>query len=317
MKKINGIILALIAATLWGISGVSGQFLFEQRGINPEWLVTVRLLVSGVILLAYAKSKNIDIWQIFRHKKDTIQLLVFGIFGMMAVQLSYFKAINLSNAATATVLQFLGPVFIILYLAFKNRKMPNMVEGLSLAMAMFGMFLVVSHGNVKNLSLSGIALFWGVISGLFLAIYTIQPIELFNKYHSAVVVGWGMFIGGFVLNIFYPSWHMVGRWDNLTYINLFSVILFGGVIAFFAFGEAVKIIGAQHSSIIITVEPISAAVFAILFLNVSFGMVDWTGSACVMVAIMLLSMPKRVPKQLSADRPVTIVSLSSTFLTEW
>lgn len=38
MKNTNtkGFLLALIAASLWGISGTFGQFLFQQRGVSVE-----------------------------------------------------------------------------------------------------------------------------------------------------------------------------------------------------------------------------------------------------------------------------------------
>ena len=293
MKKSNGILLALIAATLWGVSGVSGQFLFERREINPEWLVTIRLLMAGGILLGYAHSKRIDIWAIWRNNSDIVQLLIFASLGMVALQYTYFNAIKLSNAATATVLQFIGPIFIIGYIALKTKKAPSTTEWLSLGLATLGIFLLVSHGNVRNLTMSLPALLWGVASALFLAVYTIQPMALFQKYHSAIVVGWGMLLGGVILNFFCPVWQVTGIWDKLTILNLTSVILFGGVIAFFCFGEAIKIIGAHKSSIVITAEPLAASIFAILFLNVSFGFMDWTGSGCILLGIMLLSLKKK------------------------
>ena len=56
--KLLGALLALIPGILWGISGVFGQYLFQQRGIVPQWLVTVRLLVSGCLMLAICLFNN-------------------------------------------------------------------------------------------------------------------------------------------------------------------------------------------------------------------------------------------------------------------
>jgi len=50
----KGILLEMIAAAFWEISGTLGQYLFQQRGINVEWLITVRMLVSGIGLLYIA-----------------------------------------------------------------------------------------------------------------------------------------------------------------------------------------------------------------------------------------------------------------------
>ncbi|MBQ5859937.1 MAG: EamA family transporter, partial [Selenomonadales bacterium] len=46
-----GILLVLIAATAWGASGTVTQFLFHTQHLSPEWLVTVRMLLAGTLLL--------------------------------------------------------------------------------------------------------------------------------------------------------------------------------------------------------------------------------------------------------------------------
>lgn len=35
-----------------------------------------------------------------------------------------------------------------------------------------------------------------LVKGFFLAIYTLQPMKLLEKYSSSVIIGWGMLIGG-------------------------------------------------------------------------------------------------------------------------
>ena len=67
---IKGFFLAVLAAMLWGVSGTFGQFLFQQRGINVEWLITLRMLVSGTILLLFARfGEKSDLWAIWKIKK--------------------------------------------------------------------------------------------------------------------------------------------------------------------------------------------------------------------------------------------------------
>ena len=119
---IRGFIFAITAAILWGFSGTFGQFLFQERGINVEWLITMRMLVSGLLLLLFAKSwERAKVFLIWKNRKDAIQLLIFSITGMLAVQYTYFAAIQHSNAATATVLQYVGPILIAVFLAMKYR----------------------------------------------------------------------------------------------------------------------------------------------------------------------------------------------------
>jgi drug/metabolite transporter (DMT)-like permease len=292
-KAIKGFSLALLAATLWAVSGTSGQFLFSQRQISVEWLITVRQLMSGVIFLVIAAFQKNDLLAIWRNKKDAAQLLVFGIFGMLAVQYTYFIAIKHSNAATATILQYIAPVLIVGYLAIRERKWPKSVEYFSIFLALAGMFLLVTHGNINELSISTTALFWGFMAAIALALYTLQPIELLGKYSSTIVIGWGMLIGGVVFAPYAQPWKVEGIWDFYTYLNMVFVVVFGSLIAFYAYLEAVKTIGAQKTSLIATTEPISAAIVAIIWLQVSFEKMDWIGSSCIIIAILLLSYNKR------------------------
>ena len=113
-----GFLLVIVGATFWGIGGTVSQRLFQIDNISVEWLVSVRLLISGIImiLLAYFTKNNKLVFQIWRNKKAVIQLFVFGLLGMLTVQYTYMASIQLGNAAVATMLQYLAPVFIIIYL---------------------------------------------------------------------------------------------------------------------------------------------------------------------------------------------------------
>lgn len=46
-SRTKGILLVIVGTMLWGISGTVAQFLFQQKGFDTEWLVVVRLLISG------------------------------------------------------------------------------------------------------------------------------------------------------------------------------------------------------------------------------------------------------------------------------
>ena len=291
---LKGFLFAIIAASLWGVSGTFGQFLFQQRGINVEWMITVRMLVSGVLLLLYAASqKEAKIVEVWHNKKDAFRLVLFSITGMLMVQYAYFAAIKHSNAATATVLQYAGPVFIAIYLAFKNKKIPRLIDFIAITFAVLGTFLLVTHGKLDTLTISTKALFLGLGSAVALAIYTLQPIPLLQKYNSATIIGWGMFIGGIVFAFVKAPWSVDGIWDDKTYIYTAFIVVFGTLIPFYLYLTAVQIIGGQKSSLLASAEPLSATIIAILWLNVSFGLIDWIGSLLIISTIFLLSYEKK------------------------
>jgi drug/metabolite transporter (DMT)-like permease len=290
---LKGFLLAIGAAILWGVSGTFGQFLFQKRAVNVEWLITVRMLVTGIVLLLLAGiHKKNEIWQIWRHRKDSLALFLFSIFGVLAVQYSYFAAINYSNAATATVLQYTGPVLIAIYMALNKRKFPSKVACLAILLAILGTFLLVTHGNFGSLSISPLALFFGLMSAVTLAFYTLQPIHLLNKYNAAIVIGWGMLLGGLVFCFVKPPWEVDGIWDIYTYSYTAFIVVFGTLIPFYAYLTAVKLIGGQKTSLLASAEPLSAALLAVLWLNTPFRETDWIGTFCIISTIVLLGISK-------------------------
>lgn len=290
MTKYKGMLLAIIAAIFWGISGTCGQYLFEQRGINVEWLITIRLLISGAVLLAYTKyGQKRDLFAIWKNKKDRIQLLIFSICGMLAVQYTYFSAIKHSNAATATVLQYSGPIIIAIYLALKKRQIPKQKELLAIGLAVTGTFLLVTHGNIYTLAISPLAFLLGILSAVSLAIYTLQPTHILTKYEPSIVIGWGMFCGGMFFSFIKTPWEFQGTWDIYTAINTTAIILFGTLVAFTLYLYSVKIIGGQKASLLASAEPLAATILAVYWLKTPFGLSDYIGTICIVSTVFLLT----------------------------
>ena len=78
---LRGVLLTLTGGIFWGLSGVCGQFLLQAKGVPTGWLVSVRLLSAGAILLLLCLLQGEK--QVFRiWKQDTAGILVFGVLGM-------------------------------------------------------------------------------------------------------------------------------------------------------------------------------------------------------------------------------------------
>ncbi len=287
---ILGAFLALLPGVLWGLSGVFGQYLFQQRGISAEWLVTTRLLISGglMLIISFAGSREKTL-AIFKDKKDTRRLVIFAIFGLMAVQLTYFVAIAKSNAPTATILQYVFPVMIVLYTAVRGHKLPNKKEVVAVILAMAGIFLLVTHGNPGTLSITVEALVWGLSSAVAMAFYTMYPGSLQKRWGSPVVVGWGMLFGGIALNFYHPFWEFTGDIDLMCLLMIAFIILFATFGAFYIYLVSVTMIGATYASLFACIEPLASAFFSVVGLNLVFNSMDWIGAALIMITMFLLS----------------------------
>jgi len=292
--KTKGFFLALFAALMWGISGACVQFLIQHRSINIEWLVTVRMLIAGSLLLLLARfSLVLDIFSIWQRKKDTYALLLFSIFGMLAAQYTYFAAINASNAATATVLQYMGPTVIVCFLAVKLRKIPSLIEMIAVLLTLCGTLLIITHGSLQTLSISAMGVFWGVLSAVALAFYTLMPVRLLEDFDSSLVTGWSMVIGGLAFSFVHAPWKVSGSWDLSTYLLTAFIILFASLLAFYIFMISVKLIGPTYTSLLCCTEPLASTFLAVVWLHVPLTLCDWAGTFMILITIVLLALTQR------------------------
>ena len=190
-ETILGTFLTIVGGILWGVSGVCGQFLFQNKEVTASWLVPIRLVTAGVLLLCYYfvrdKGKAFDIWRTKRNRTD---IIIYGLAGMMLCQYSYFQTIEWSNAGTATVIQYLGPALIVVWVCLQTKRLPEKREVLGVILAVTGIFLIATHGNPTSLALSQKALIMGLISAVSVAIYTInQPDCRHNLIHHLYLPG--------------------------------------------------------------------------------------------------------------------------------
>ena len=287
----KGILLTLTGGTLWGFSGTCGQFLMQEKGLISDWLVPLRLLTAGSLLLLICFLKEggriFDIW-----RKDKAGILIFGILGMSMCQYTYFTAIGASNAGTATVLQYTGPVLILIYLSLRHKRMPRPIELLAIFLAVLGTFFLATHGHPGAMVLSGKALFWGLLSAVALAVYTVQPGELLEKYGSAVVTAWGMLVGGGMLCGIFRPWRIPAAVDGQVMLGMAAVVILGTVLAFSCYMEGIRCVGPKKGSLYASIEPVSATIFSVMWMKEAFGFMDLAGFACILSTIFLLAADK-------------------------
>ena len=289
--RFKGIFMVLAGATLWGLSGTAAQVLMQRDGFDLGWLVTLRMGISGLLLLVIVSFGQgirhiVNVW---RNPVDAFRLILFAIVGLLGVQYSYFAAIQTGNAATATLLQYLGPVFITIYVALRMKKMPTWKQQYAVILAVIGTALLVTNGNFQGLSISGGALTWGLISAFTAAFYTLYPKHLIERYGAATIVGWAMFLGSIGLSFKSPIWRFPGHRSLNAWFLVMFVVLFGTLIAFYLYIASLRFISASETSLLGCAEPLSAAIVSMTFLNVNINTLGWLGGACILGTVIILA----------------------------
>ena len=294
---IIGTFLTIAGGILWGISGVCGQFLFQSKDVTASWLVPLRLMTAGFLLLCYYlirdKGKAFDIW---KTKRNRIDIIIYGLAGMMLCQYSYFQTIEWSNAGTATVIQYLGPALIVVWVCLQTKRLPEKKEVLGVILAVTGIFLIATHGNPTTLALSQKALIMGLISAVSVVIYTIKPARMQAEFDTPLILAWGMLIGGTALTIAFRPRNNKVIFDGETFTALAFIILFGTMAGFSMYMTGVKMIGSVRASLYSCVEPVASMVLTAVWMKVSFTTPDLIGTAFVIATIIILALPSPLKK---------------------
>lgn len=299
-KQWIGMGLAIMGALFWGLSGTSVQFLESAKHLNVEWLLEVRLLVAGIltIMIAYMQDGK-RIFDIFKNAKDFGKLLIFGILGIALAQYTYFRAIAISGVGVATVLQYVAPTMIIIYLFMRYFKKPSIPELFCIVLAMVGTVCIVMQEGLDISAINGEALFWGLVSAASICVYTLQPIELLKKYGTTSIVGFAMFICGILSFAVFQQIESEAIWDGMIWLGLFMIIILGTVVSFNAYIEGVRRIGAVQGSILSSLEPISAAIFGWALLGNGFTLVGIFGMFCIIATVFIIAWDRQ--RQLKRD----------------
>jgi drug/metabolite transporter (DMT)-like permease len=282
----------LIGAGFWGLSGTAAQALFQTYQFPVIALVTIRTLVSGLILFIIVRPST--------PKRPLRPRLGLSVFGFAGSQLAYLGAIQFSNAATATLLQFLFLPIVAGYEAVKGVLRWSVQWTVSLLLAMVGtLFLVggVPGWNFRILVTSNGVLF-GLLAAVSGAYYTLASRPLVHAHGSWWVTTWGFAIGGLVtvpfgvesfLNYQMPStpYGLGGLVGLITF-----VIVFGTILAYGLYLAGLRRLSATEIGLASSSEPIVAAVAAFVFLGVILTGTQYLGGALIVLAVVLLASRK-------------------------
>jgi len=303
MNRVKGIAMIISGAMLWGATGPLMQWSLAVFGFSPEFLSTVRLILAGLLLLGFLKLKGVPVTSIFRGRIWIRPLLIFAVFGMLGVQYTFVSAIEASDAVVATLLQFLAPVYIILFVSLRQKKFPPVYQITGMAGTLLGLFLLLTNGSLDKLAISGEALFWGLLVGLTFMFYTLYPARLMQEWGVMLVVGWSMLFGGAFMGLVKPIF-LSSEWNKFTdfrAILAMAAIIVIGTVAFVLFLSSMRFISPVETSILSSVEPLTAMVISVFWFQQLLQPAQLGGALIMLIFVTWLSLAGNIkPKKKKA-----------------
>lgn len=295
-KSLFAVLLAILASIFWGAMGVCVQYLFETSDITPLNLVSMRLLLAGILLVAlnlvFVRKKMLSV---FYAPKAVLGIALSG-FEVLFSHLTFFFAIYYSNAGTGAIFLALVPLLAGIYLYLRGKKGFTSIEVLCCVISFLGVVFIVSKGDLTSFDFNWNTVFWGLVSAVFAVIYSIQPKPLIEKYGVEPVVSWGIFVAGIASFIaLRPIDAMLSLTPN-SWLALGFIVVFGTAAAFWMYLYSLKYLSPVVVGLIVCVEPLSAFLFGVMFMDLHLGLLETLGVIMVLSNVVILSCVPAKPK---------------------
>lgn len=283
-----GMMESLAGASMWGVSSVAANLLFSITTIPYLALLFVRVIFSSLILFIFIKPRI--------RIGGLLGISIFGIIGLFGSQLAYLAAIYYSNAATATVLQYLFMPMVVIYDLLRRNRNVSFVLIISIIFSFAGLILLTINFSLIGsvLVVSPTALFFGLMAAVSAAFYTIYARPLIKKqgFEATISLGFLMacipatFVGLYPSIEYFKALSAQPAGSILIIAGLIAfIILIGTAGAYYLYVKSIKHIGSSDASITASMEPISAAVFSLLVLGIFLTNIQYIGVAIIILSI--------------------------------
>ncbi|GAB4332593.1 MAG: DMT family transporter [Candidatus Abyssubacteria bacterium] len=279
-------IFALTAAVFWGLGATLAKYLLAH-GVSPLPLTQVRQTLSFLLMMAFIAVSRPQLARI--GPRDIPYLAVMGIGGIAMVQITYYSAVSRIQVAAAVLLQYMSPVFILVFAAVFMREKVTSAKLASLVMAVTGCALVAGVYKVDLLRLNIAGVSWGLLSAVFFSFYTLYGQAGLRKYNAMTIFAYSCGFGSVLWwTINPPASFFSIQYSGGVWLAFIVIAVFGTIVPFISYFKSLEGLEASRVIITSTFEPVVAGVASFLFLAEVMDTVQILGGVLVLIAIVLL-----------------------------
>lgn len=289
-----GAVMYLIAAFLFALNGSVAKAQIEA-GLSPAEVTEVRTIGCAVLLLIYILIRNPSSLKVRR--AEIPFLLLFGVLAYALTPFLFFLSVELLPVAIASLLAFLAPVLVALWLRYVKHEAVGRSIWLSLVLVVGGLILVSQVWS--GMTLNALGVFFGLLTAAALAAYLILGEEGARRRDVMSLAFWGFAIATVTWSILAPWWNF--PWTLLTATtslfdgtvtgipvwSLVIVMIAISVIPFVLVLMSLQRIGAQRGGILGTTEPLWAALLAFILLGEVLSPIQGLGGLVVLVGVLV------------------------------
>jgi drug/metabolite transporter, DME family len=300
------------AAFLWGISATLGRAAFtghpllgvslgssltaSLNKIDPLILSQSRATLSLAVLLPTLLSRR-GASALRVPGRDLVRFFLLGIFGVAASNYLYYLAIQRTNVATAIILQYTAPVWVLLYTAIRGVQRLSLRRSGAVGLAVIGCALAVGFVGSGGFRMDAIGVIAALLAAFSFAFYNLGGHKVLARYDRWKVLLWVLVATSTFWIFVNPPWKIVAahydrqQWGFMLVFSLLSVL--GPFSCYFA--------GLQHleptrAIVASCLEPVFSILIAALLIGELVRPLQTVGIILVLVAIVLIQLPERAAR---------------------
>lgn len=291
---ISALLMVICAGIMWAGSGIGAQNFFEKSSLSAMELTCFRMVAAGIVLFLICLW--LGVWKpgVENLKKKKFlwkDVLIYAVIGLALMHYTYFAAIEVGNAAAATVLLYTNPAMVILYNAVRYRKRPRPQEIITVIMVIAGTFFLVTGGDPSKLDVPLACILLSLFNGAVYAFASMYPKHLFLQMDRTFLLCLGMFIGGFACWLCVPHMNWLAFFDPNIAFGVAWIVLFGTVSAFLLYNAGLQYLSPEQALITAAIEPVASVIMSHFFFGSTFIGLQLLGIALVILAIIAPAVP--------------------------
>jgi drug/metabolite transporter (DMT)-like permease len=247
----------LAAAVIWGSIGVAGRIAFSA-GVDPLETAFFRAAIAFLAIAAAVAISNRPLLRVQRG--DLWLFAAFGVVSIAAFFFVYLYAISRTSVATAAILLYTAPVWVIVLSRIFFHEPLTRGKVLAVVLAVAGCVLVVRGYDPRSLRLNFPGVLAGLASGFTYGMYSIFGKTALRRYSPLTTLVYALGIGTVVLGGAAVSAgalsvaHPAAGWAAVVYLSLVTTLL-----AQWLYLSGLGEVEAGRASLVATFEPVVAA----------------------------------------------------------
>jgi drug/metabolite transporter (DMT)-like permease len=277
---------------IWGGTFVAGKHVVAV--LSPIMGSFARYVIACVALLVAAFVLEGGLPRLSRQQLFSTFLL--GALGVFAYNLFFMGALERLPGSRAALIIALNPVIIITISALALKERLRGHRWLGVAIALFGVWIVISHGDIASIASAGVGAgeFFMLAAVTSWALYTVIGRKVLGGLTPLAATNyaalWGTLLLGIVaapqipdLRLAQFDWRMTGA---LLYLGVC-----GTALAFVWYYTSIKKFGTAVASIFTNLVPVFGVTISVLLLGEPLLMSMLIGGAIAIVGVMMVSRP--------------------------